>query len=245
MSEIDVKPVEFKPAEIKPAATVVLLREGAAGMEVLLLRRQSQLAFAAGMWVFPGGRIDPEDFADQPNDLLAAARRAAVREAMEEASVLVDADTLIYFAHWTTPINEGLRRRFATWFFAAALDGEHVVEVDGGEIDDHQWLRPADAIAAHRRREMALMAPTYVALAEIAECENIAAVLRLYRARSVVEIEPIYKAVTENATGPAPKMAALYPGDVAYTGGEVERSGPRHRCWMTDDGWHYQRDKNI
>lgn len=235
--------------EIKPAATVVLLREGVAGMEVLLLRRQSQLAFAAGMWVFPGGRIDPEDFADKPDDLLAAARRAAVREAMEEASVLVDADTLIYFAHWTTPVSEGSKRRFATWFFAAALDGEHAVEVDGGEIEEHQWLRPVDAIAAHRRREMALMAPTYVALAEIAACGNIAEAMQLYSARAVMEIEPIYKKQIEKDTDEDPvkaaKVAALYPGDVAYQGGDVERSGPRHRCWMAEDGWHYQRDADI
>ena len=231
--------------EVKSAATVVLLREGVAGMEVLLLRRQSHLAFAAGMWVFPGGRIDPEDFADQPDNLFAAARRAAVREAMEEASVSVDPATLIYFAHWTTPVSEGMRRRFATWFFAAALDGEHTVEVDGGEIDDHQWLRPIDAIAAHRRREMALMAPTYVALAEIAASENIAEVLALYRARAVLEIEPIYKKHTEKDSTAAATISALYPGDVAYQDGELERPGPRHRCWMAEDGWHYQRDADI
>jgi len=223
--------------EVRPAATVVLLRDSSAGMEVLLLRRQSQLAFAAGMWVFPGGRIDPEDFADRPDDMFAAAKRAAAREAMEEAAVQVDPESLIYFAHWTTPASEKTARRFATWFFVTALDGEHAVEVDGGEIEEHQWLSPADAIAAHRRREMALMPPTYIALAEIEACRNVDAVLTMYRERKVIEIEPIF------AKGPV--VMAAYPGDVAYGQEDMEIPGTRHRIWMGKDGWHYQRDPDV
>ena len=73
-----------------PAATVVLLRDGVDGLETLMLRRNSKLAFAGGAWVFPGGRIDPEDYpggAARPTTgaVLAAARTAAAREAMEEA----------------------------------------------------------------------------------------------------------------------------------------------------------------
>ena len=45
-------------------------------LEVLLARRSSKLAFHGGAWVFPGGRIDPEDYAGRPDDLVAAARRA-------------------------------------------------------------------------------------------------------------------------------------------------------------------------
>src|SRR5262249_22587229 len=45
-----------------PAATVVLVRDGERGLEVLLGRRSSKLAFHGGAWVFPGGRIDPVDY---------------------------------------------------------------------------------------------------------------------------------------------------------------------------------------
>ena len=45
-----------------PAATVVLLRDTPDGVETLMLRRDTELAFAGGAWVFPGGRIDPEDY---------------------------------------------------------------------------------------------------------------------------------------------------------------------------------------
>ena len=49
-----------KNQELIPAATVVLLRDGADGIETLMLRKNSKIAFA-GMWVFPGGRIDVEE----------------------------------------------------------------------------------------------------------------------------------------------------------------------------------------
>src|SRR5437868_6984643 len=88
----------------RPAATVVLLRDGAAtGCEVLLVRRNAQLSFHGGAWVFPGGRIDPMDYGDVPHDAVRAARRAACREAWEEAAVRLHPDSLITMARWVTP----------------------------------------------------------------------------------------------------------------------------------------------
>jgi 8-oxo-dGTP pyrophosphatase MutT (NUDIX family) len=48
-------------APTRPAATVVLLREGRDGLEVLLLQRARTSGFVPGAWVFPGGRVDPSD----------------------------------------------------------------------------------------------------------------------------------------------------------------------------------------
>jgi 8-oxo-dGTP pyrophosphatase MutT (NUDIX family) len=95
-----------EPAEPRNAATVVLLRRGAEGPEVYLLRRQTSMAFAGGMCVFPGGGVDPRDFdhavawagpqpdvwADQLGTDEATARAlvcAAVRETFEESGVLL------------------------------------------------------------------------------------------------------------------------------------------------------------
>jgi 8-oxo-dGTP pyrophosphatase MutT (NUDIX family) len=44
-----------------PAATVLLLRESEGQLEVLLTKRAAGLSFMAGLWVFPGGRLEPED----------------------------------------------------------------------------------------------------------------------------------------------------------------------------------------
>ncbi|MET0694693.1 MAG: hypothetical protein ABWY56_12245, partial [Propionibacteriaceae bacterium] len=48
---------------VKPAlsASVILLRDGAAGLETYLLHRHSRMPFAASMVVFPGGRVDDSD----------------------------------------------------------------------------------------------------------------------------------------------------------------------------------------
>jgi 8-oxo-dGTP pyrophosphatase MutT (NUDIX family) len=43
------------------AATVLLLRETDAGLQVLMTKRAAGLSFMAGLWVFPGGRVEPAD----------------------------------------------------------------------------------------------------------------------------------------------------------------------------------------
>ena len=53
-----------EPAVAWPAATVVMMREGRAGPEVLLLRRNRATGFVPGAWVFPGGRVDAADGED-------------------------------------------------------------------------------------------------------------------------------------------------------------------------------------
>jgi 8-oxo-dGTP pyrophosphatase MutT (NUDIX family) len=50
-----------RPVPARPAATVVVLRDGPAGLEVYLQRRTRTMGYAAGLWVFPGGAIDPAD----------------------------------------------------------------------------------------------------------------------------------------------------------------------------------------
>jgi glyoxylase-like metal-dependent hydrolase (beta-lactamase superfamily II)/8-oxo-dGTP pyrophosphatase MutT (NUDIX family) len=92
-----------------PAATVVLVRPGSTGPEVLLTRRPASMAFAADMYVYPGGRVDPGDAdravadrsvltapeaarglgGDLPADDALAAYVAAIRELFEEAGVLL------------------------------------------------------------------------------------------------------------------------------------------------------------
>ena len=142
-SVVTSKPV---PAIAHPAATVVLLREGQSGCEALLVRRNAQLSFHGGAWVFPGGRIDPEDYAaaGDPHDIIAAGRHAAVREAREEASIKIAQADLRLFSRWVTP--EQAPKRFDTLFFVARAGSERV-RVDGSEIHEHRWLRPEEALA--------------------------------------------------------------------------------------------------
>ena len=84
--DIDKAPEEASPAI--PAATVILLRDTNSGIQTLMLHRTSKVHFG-GMWVFPGGRIDPEDYGDHPGDVDRAALQAAARETMEEANLSI------------------------------------------------------------------------------------------------------------------------------------------------------------
>ncbi|EFV11900.1 NUDIX hydrolase [Segniliparus rugosus] len=90
--------------EAKDAASVVLVRQGADGVEVFLIRRVPQMAFAPGFTVFPGGGVDSGDWSDQPlgpdfwparfqdsPERVAALGRAAARELFEECGVLLAA----------------------------------------------------------------------------------------------------------------------------------------------------------
>jgi len=152
-----------------PAATVVLVRDAvsASGLEVLLLRRNSKLVFHGGHWVFPGGRVDTEDFANSANGLeYPAALKAAVRETREEAGIELDESRLIHLAHWTTPPR--LARRFCTWFFVYPLTGHVVVQVDNDEILEYRWLTPQQALAEADAEKLVLPRPTRVTLEDIA-----------------------------------------------------------------------------
>jgi len=216
-----------------PAATVVLLRDAGGSLEALLVRRNAQLSFHGGAWVFPGGRVDPEDYAGvaDPSDVLAAARNAAVREALEEAGVTIIRDGLIALSRWVTPV--GLPKRFDTWFFAArALDER--VQVDGGEIHEHRWLRPEVALAAQRSGEIELPPPTFVTLTGLAGHRNVNAALESIASQPFETFEPRLHAMPGGA-------CTLYADDAGYEDGNVDRPGPRHRLVMLESGWRYER----
>ncbi len=74
--------------EAIPAATLILVRDRDAGApELLMVERAAGMAFAAGAWVFPGGRIDEADERLGRGSPDGAARIAAIRETLEETAV--------------------------------------------------------------------------------------------------------------------------------------------------------------
>ncbi len=81
------------PPEPQLATGVILHREGPDGREVLLVRRGAERRFAGGFHAFPGGKLDPEDYAVQvagaPDADAAALVACATRELFEETGILV------------------------------------------------------------------------------------------------------------------------------------------------------------
>lgn len=87
-----------KPANPLPSATILLLRDGASGLEVFMVKRHHQIDFASGALVFPGGKVDPHDNdpalrghadgADKLDDLRLSLAACAIREGFEESGII-------------------------------------------------------------------------------------------------------------------------------------------------------------
>ena len=116
-------PSEPTPTNTTPdpqlSATVVLLRDGSSGLEVLLLQRSAKDGGDGGPWVFPGGRVEDQDCQGSDADPSATLMRSAIRETREEAGIELDVDSLLYISRWITP--EVAARRYDTHFFATRL----------------------------------------------------------------------------------------------------------------------------
>lgn len=213
-----------------PAATVLLLKEGSNGADVLMLHKNSKMAFG-GMWVFPGGKIDQADFPEN-GDTNKAAANAAVREAKEEADIDIDQNDFVWFAHWSPP-PAGQAKRFATWFFAAPVLVDGPISVDGGEIRDFEWINPAAALEKHAVGDIDLAPPTWVSLYHLARYESIDRILehfnseepRVYETR-VVEQEGI--------------RVAMWKEDAGYGVWDAGIEGPRHRLLMKPGGFVFE-----
>ncbi|TXS92128.1 NUDIX hydrolase [Parahaliea maris] len=219
---------------VYPAATVILMRDTEEGPEVLLVQRSKAVRHMGGQWVFPGGRVDPED-APENGDSYLSAVNAAIRETREEAGLVIDADQLEYLSHWTTP--EGAKKRFATWFFLAILEDDQEVEVDGGEIALHRWVSPAAALREidDPDNPFNLMPPTFVSLVDLASHTSCAAARSTVRQRDALMYAP-------NMVFIEGGICFLYEGDAGYGTGDETASGPRHRTYMVNQRLEYIRD---
>jgi 8-oxo-dGTP pyrophosphatase MutT (NUDIX family) len=219
--------------EPQQAASVVLLRDTDTGPEILYLRRNPDLRFMGGYWVFPGGRIDAADQATGVEaDTYGVARRAAAREALEEAGVQLDPAALRPLCRWTTPTSSPIR--FATWFFAVSCDPD-TVSVDGIEILDHQWRRPEDALRAHQAGGLQFANPTFALSTRLA---GHASVSETFAAIATWPMEQLLGRIQRVDGG----RVALYAEDCGYETGQTDCEGPRHRIWMLDTGWRYERE---
>src|SRR3954471_11299072 len=211
------------PSDAVPAATAVLLRDGPQGLETLMLRRTAGLDFAAGMWVVPGGRVDPTDIdPDRPDDEERTARRAAAREAREEADLEVDVERLVPLARWCPPPEAP--KRFNTWFFVGAAPSGGVT-VDGGEIDDHLWIHPSEAMGRRDRGEIALVPPTWITLHQLSPFATVA--------EALAAIGGWTPALGATRMFPGRVRTLVWAPDVAHASGALDEDGPRNRLFLT------------
>ena len=187
----------------RQAASVIVLRGGEHGLEVLLVQRTPKARFMGGVWVFPGGAVDAQE-----GDGDEAHRAAAIRELREEAAIDVpDPGSLIKFSRWITP--KEVQIRFDTHFFLAEMPDGQEPRIDGEECVDLGWFTPAEALAAYEEKRIALVFPTIKHLQQLGEFTTVADLLDHARGREVLPIEP--RVVVEGEVA-----RILLPGDPGY-----------------------------
>jgi 8-oxo-dGTP pyrophosphatase MutT (NUDIX family) len=231
------------------AATVILLRDGADGLEVLMLERPGKGSFA-GAWVFPGGKVDPEDYLAAEAEAeagteagtavvhgqgrqLAAARVAGVRETFEETGLRLAGQDLVHLSNWVP--RHSLVRRFQTWFFvAAAPAGE--IRLNDGELAGFAWMSPSDALARHQSSTMQLVPPTWVTLHQLGGYATVAEAMAAARGAEPFDFES--HVIDDPVTG----QVIVWAGDEDYPGaGPAAGPGARHRLSTGSLPWRYER----
>jgi 8-oxo-dGTP pyrophosphatase MutT (NUDIX family) len=166
------------------AATVIVLRGDGGGLDVLLVKRNPEARFMGGAWVFPGGAVDRGEGHGED-----ALRAAAMRELSEEAGIsLASPEALIPFSRWITPPE--VKIRFDTWFYLAALPHGAEPRVDGAEVVDARWYRPAAALEAGVRGELLLVFPTIKHLEQLSRFGSADELLEYARTSEIRPVEP-------------------------------------------------------
>lgn len=223
----------------RPASTVVLIRNSAASraIELLLVKRNDKVAFMAGAYVFPGGRVDAQDherartlhgtldsaprFPDLSAEEELPYRAAAVREMQEEASVSLHETDLLPLAHWVTPEMES--RRYDTRFFLASMPGGQTARHDEGETTELAWLTPEEALERCRSGAIKLPPPTWTTLKRLAPHRSVEEALAWARRQRIVRVQP--QLVREGD-----RALLTLPGDPLYP---------------TVDGWEVPEDTRF
>ena len=186
----------------RPAATVILLRRSGKhadrGVQVLLAQRSLEASFMPGVWVFPGGIVEP---GEEPS-------QTAARELGEEVGIELPADAeLVPWSRWITP--EVVPVRFDTYFYVALAPAHSPPRPDGVEITDAGWYAPAAALDSHRAGELSLVFPTIRNLEALTAHASAEEVLAAARERV---IEPILPKVI----GTKEDWRVVLPGDPDY-----------------------------
>ena len=173
----------------RDAATVLMLREGEAGMEVLLLKRHTDSKDLGGAFVFAGGKRDnadgsPEALANLNHDLNALHAQlgepdldpahaaslfvAALREAEEECGLQLKATDLQAWTRWITPRMPSLMsKRFDTRFFLARAPQSQTAIQDNHETTEILWATPRNALMQYWQGDIVLAPPQIMSLSHL------------------------------------------------------------------------------
>lgn len=168
-----------------------------------MVKRNPQVRFMGGAWVFPGGAVDPHEGRGE-----GSLRAAALRELREEAGIeLGGPQTLIAFSRWITPPEVMIR--FDTWFYLAAAPPGAQATVDGREVVEARWYEPRQALEAAQRQEIMLVFPTIKHLESLTRFRTATALIGHARGRDVRPVAP-------RLLGSGETARIVLPGEPGY-----------------------------
>ena len=119
-----------------PAAAVAFVRDTERGIEVYLSRRPAHFRYYPDAFVFPGGRLDPED-----SDL----RATACREVKEEIGIDIDTQRLVPLRNIHTSAHAGPVYHMLT--FAYPAGAEFNTSLNAEEVEEEMWIAAREALA--------------------------------------------------------------------------------------------------
>ncbi len=129
----------------------------------------------------------------------------------EEEGLTLAVDSMWYFGHWITP--EGAPRRYDTRFFLAAAPPAQTPVHDDHEVIENLWIRPADALARHAARDLAMLPPTIASIRALARSETAGEALAA--AAEVVDVPTVQPRVVVDDGG----VRIVMPGDPEWDDG--------------------------
>lgn len=129
-------------------------------------------------------------------------------EALKHAEFSLEIDQLHYFSRWVT--HAGSPRRYDTRFFIARMPQGQIARHDGGELVDHRWVKPDEALRLNSQGELNLMFPTQKTIEKLQEFSDVEEALSY--TLSAPPATPMEPRLTVGAEG----KKLLVPGDFAY-----------------------------
>ena len=182
--------MEAPLVEARPAATVMLVRDSGAGIEVLMVRRRPR-GFFGGLTVFPGGAVDEIDASGLAGDVVPGDhtdqefRVAALRELAEETGLALTINGVVSAPDGrgegmlSTMRAAGMRldasaltlvsrwvtpeeapTRYDTRFYLAVAGDTPEIRIDGDELVEHMWVTSGDALVRHAEGTLDMFLPT-------------------------------------------------------------------------------------
>ena len=181
--------------EIRRAASLIGVRDGSDGPEVLVIERTLDHRFLPGYVAFPGGAVDPGDTSLAERwfgDGTEASRAAAIRELAEEVGLAVVRDAVVAddrarplaeindapppterlreVARWIAPAEVPVR--FDARYYAVRMDGAAAPTPDGAEAARAWWASPRSLLSAWESEEILFYWPTHFTMRALAECRT-------------------------------------------------------------------------